>query len=343
MDKYTDIINNTINNHLKKYFKEKDPMFDICKYSLGNGKRIRPSISLDICKSLLDSTENVIFSCLIVEYLHTASLIIDDLPCMDNSLTRRNNPTTHVKYGEAITQLSSIVLLSLAVDSLNLNMSKILSNDSTNKGEITQIGLSIFSTLSKVLGSEGVAGGQLLDLAFTNKDVSNVYDKQIDLKEMILKKTGALFELSFIIGWLFGKGDANKLDKIRNISDNFSMIYQILDDIEDVQEDNPDKNKLTKNYVLTHGKYESIKSCYDFIKKFKEEMVELKIYSIYFKELMNYVEKKLYDYESIKDKLQLYTVHKLKILAKSKNITGYSKLRKNILIDKLDLIVTKLD
>jgi geranylgeranyl diphosphate synthase type II len=233
MNNYLDSINKNIEIHLKKYFKEKDPMFEVCKYSMQYGKKIRPSISLDICKSLLNSTENVEFPSLLVEYLHTASLIIDDLPCMDNATTRRNNPTTHIKYGETITQLSSIVFLSLAMDALNLGINL----DETKKEEMVKIGFIVFSKLSKILGNEGVAGGQLLDLAMSNKDIKNMYNEKIDLNDMIVKKTGALFELSFLIGWLFGKGDIEKIDDVREISLYFSMIYQILDDLEDVDED----------------------------------------------------------------------------------------------------------
>jgi geranylgeranyl diphosphate synthase type II len=290
MNNYIDFINTNIDTHLKKYFKENDPMINVCKYSMQNGKKIRPSISLDICNSLLNSTENVEFPSLLVEYLHTASLIIDDLPCMDNANTRRNHPTTHVKFGEAVTQLSSVIFLSLAMDALNRGLE--------NKEEMIKIGMIVFSKLSKILGNEGVAGGQMLDLAFTHKDINNMYGDKIDLNEMIQKKTGALFELSFLVGWLFGKGDPEQIDNVRNASMYFSMIYQILDDLEDVVEDlqSNDESKKSKNYVITNGKEESIKQCFDFINKFKLEMIKLNIYSEYFKDLMKYVKEKLNKY-----------------------------------------------
>jgi geranylgeranyl diphosphate synthase type II len=290
MNKYIEFINTNIDIHLKRYFKENDPMINICKYSLQNGKKIRPSISLDICKSLLNSTENTQFPSLLVEYLHTASLIIDDLPCMDNANTRRNNPTTHIKFGEAVTQLSSIVFLSLAMDALNLGLE--------NKDDMLKIGMLLFSKLSKILGNEGVTGGQMLDLAFTHKDINNMYGDKLDLNEMIQKKTGALFELSFLIGWLFGKGSTEQIDNIRAASMYFSMIYQILDDMEDVDEDLQldDKSKRSKNYVITNGKDESIKQCLEFINKFELEMIKLNIYSDYFKDLMNYFKEKLSKY-----------------------------------------------
>ena len=292
MNNYIDTINTNIESHLKKYFKESDPMIEVCKYSMQHGKKIRPSISLDICKSLLNSTENVEFPSLLVEYLHTASLIIDDLPCMDNATTRRNYPTTHVKFGEAVTQLSSVVFLSLAMDALNLGLE--------NKDELMKIGMLVFSKLSKILGNEGVAGGQMLDLAYTNKDIKKMYGENIDLNDMILKKTGALFELSFLIGWLFGKGDSERIDDVRNSSVYFSMIYQILDDLEDVDEDSSQISSTkisSKNYVINNGKEESIRYCLELVNKFKMEMIKLNIYSDYFKELMKYVKEKLEKYK----------------------------------------------
>jgi geranylgeranyl diphosphate synthase type II len=289
MNNYIDIINTNINIHLKKYFKEEGKMYEICKYSLQYGKKIRPSISLDICKSLLNSIENVEFPCLLVEYLHTASLLIDDLPCMDNAKTRRNNPATHVKFGESVTQLSSVVLLSLAMDALNLGFNTC----EEKKQKMINVGMLLFSKLSKILGNDGIAGGQLLDLALANKDICN---EKIDLNEMIIKKTGALFELSFIVGWLFGEGDPDKIDVLKETSIYFSMIYQILDDLEDVDEDS-NNTERSKNYVITNGKEKSIKDCYMYINKFKMEMIKLNIYSDYFKELMNYVKDKLKKYE----------------------------------------------
>jgi geranylgeranyl diphosphate synthase type II len=214
---------------------------------------------------------------------------------MDNAETRRNHPTTHIKYGEAVTQLSSIVFVSLAMDTLNVGLN-IDETKKEEKEEMVKIGFIVFSKLSKILGNEGIAGGQLLDLALSNKNINNMYNEKIDLNDMIAKKTGALFELSFLIGWLFGKGDTEKIDDIRNISLHFSMIYQILDDLEDVDEDS-NTTEISKNYVITNGKEASIKNCNMFINKFKMEMIKLNIYSDYFKELMNYVKEKLKKYE----------------------------------------------
>ena len=287
MNKYLNDINTNINNHLENYFSNTDPMLEICKYSLLNGKRIRPSISIDICKTLKknDMTDySINLSSLAVEYIHTSSLLIDDLPCMDNADTRRNNISNHVKYGESITQITSVILVSLGIDALLKGLDKLDNNN-------IKTSLLCFSTLSKILGNNGVAGGQLLDLTYTDKNIKNLYNNNsVDLKEMIAKKTGAFFEISFLLGWLFGGGDndSNKIEHIKKISEYFSLIYQILDDLEDVSED-----KSPKNFVIKYGKEKSIEYCLENINKFKNEMINLEIYSDYFQEVMKYMEKKL--------------------------------------------------
>jgi geranylgeranyl pyrophosphate synthase len=78
MNKYIEIINNSISKHLIQYFEKDDPMIEICLYSLQDGKKIRPSITLDICYSLLNCIENAEFPSLLAEYIHTSSLLIDD-------------------------------------------------------------------------------------------------------------------------------------------------------------------------------------------------------------------------------------------------------------------------
>jgi geranylgeranyl pyrophosphate synthase len=155
----------------------------------------------------------------------------------------------------------------------------------------TQVAKTDYKTLSKILGNNGVAGGQLLDLTYTDKNIKNLYNNNsVDLKEMIAKKTGAFFEISFLLGWLFGGGDndSNKIEHIKKISEYFSLIYQILDDLEDVSED-----KSPKNFVIKYGKEKSIEYCLENINKFKNEMINLEIYSDYFQEVMKYMEKKL--------------------------------------------------
>jgi geranylgeranyl diphosphate synthase type II len=239
MNIYAEEISENIKNHFSKYFQNETikHICNYCSYCLDSGKRIRPSISLDICKSLTNSTENVSEASLISEYFHTASLIIDDLPCMDNAKERRGLPSCHVKYGEAVTQLASVVFVSLGFDCIQRGYDKI-ADKNLNNNDIIRI---LFKEISHVLGSEGLAGGQMIDLSFEKADISKLLDnKQVNLDEVIQKKTGSLFELSFYVGWLFGGGDVNLLEK---------TIFKALDKFESEIKDDGDKNYIFNQVI----------------------------------------------------------------------------------------------
>ena len=182
------------------------------------------------------------------------------------------------------------------MDCLTNNITKLKEEKKFNNEEMINIILFIYKNISKNLGNNGIAGGQLLDLTLTNKKVEEIIkNDSINLKDMIIKKTGALFEISFLIGWIFGGGNMDKNEKIIKISQYFALIYQIMDDLEDINEDKKNilEDKITKNYILNYGKSESIKTCFEYIYKFKEEINELGLYSEFFIELIKYMEDKL--------------------------------------------------
>lgn len=294
MNKYIGDINMNIINHLEIYFKSDTNMFNMCKYSLEGGKKIRASISMDICNTLLSSTENVLNASLTTEYLHTSSLIIDDLPCMDNADFRRDKESVHIKYGETLAQIISVLMVSISMDSLVIDIKNLSYKTKDNKNFI-EVMIYLSSTISKTLGNNGLAGGQFLDLCCTNKEVNKFNKNGININDLIIKKTGSLFELCFVIGWLFGEGDMSKLDEIKELAKNFSMLYQILDDLEDMKEDKTD-NEENKNYALKYGKEIAIINFIDYRIKFKEGLNKLGLFSDYFNELIKYIDNKLYNF-----------------------------------------------
>ena len=294
MNRYIGDINLNIKKHLEKYFRSDTNMLDMCKYSLDGGKKIRASISMDICNTLLSSTENVLNASLTSEYLHASSLIIDDLPCMDNTEFRRDKESVHIKYGETLAQIISVLLVSISIDSLVRDIKNLASITKDNKNFIDVI-IYLSSTISKTLGNNGLAGGQFLDLCCTNKEVNKFNKDSININDLIIKKTGSLFELCFVIGWLFGEGDISKIDEIKELAKNFSMLYQILDDLEDMKEDKTD-NEENKNYALKYGKEIAIINFIDYRTKFKDGSKKLGLFSDYFNELIKYLDTKLYNF-----------------------------------------------
>lgn len=213
-------------------FGSKTPLRDACEYALKNGgKRFRPVLALIIAKAI-DEKKDVSNAALSLEFFHTASLIADDLPCMDNDDTRRNVPSLHKAFNETIAILATYALIAAGYDRIRMNadsnsiLSLALENASYNTG--------IF----------GATGGQYLDL----------YPPQLD-QEMLLKvlqkKTGALFELSFVFGWLFGGGNPSLLPQVKKAAHHFGLAFQIADDFIDLKEDQ--KNQKTMNAPLFLG------------------------------------------------------------------------------------------
>jgi geranylgeranyl diphosphate synthase type II len=317
-NKYKNEIDIMIQTHLDTFFDKDNKLKDIVKYTLQNGKRIRPSISLDIYNTLTKKNNlqhklvGLCFLC--IEYIHTSSLIIDDLPCMDNAKMRRGNICIHNKYGEAIAQLTSAILLSMATNVFWTDMNNNFLKKKYEYRDISEISLYFIEKFSKILSLS--SEGQLLDLQFTNNDIGNLLknlSEKIHIEEIIYKKTGSFFEMSFELGWILGNlGNLENLEnfenlenlenfenfplhsqEIKELSHNFSMTFQILDDIEDIEEDSyQNKKNINQNYALRYGVEKAINDGKLYLAKFKEKLIELELMSNFFTDMINYFENK---------------------------------------------------
>lgn len=194
---------------------------EACAYALKNGgKRFRPAIVLMMAEAL-GQDKDVSDAGLAVEFFHTASLIADDLPCMDDEEERRGVPALHHAFSEATALLATYALIAAGYERIGLNGRK--------TGAHLALPLAL-ENAAKNTGIRGATGGQFLDL----------HPPQLDeeaLLDIIEKKTGALFELSFVSGWLFGGGEIAQLDKVKQAAQHFGMAFQIVDDIDDYRED----------------------------------------------------------------------------------------------------------
>ena len=149
-------------NFLKKQKNSK--LIHPMKYGvISGGKKIRSTIILDAGKIFNINQKKLINICAAVEFIHSYSLIHDDLPCMDNDKIRRGKPSTHIKFGEASAVLAGSSLLTLAFEII---ADKRYSINSKAKNEIIK-------TLASCSGHTGIAGGQELDLKFENKKKKN--------------------------------------------------------------------------------------------------------------------------------------------------------------------------
>ena len=144
------------------------------KYALfSGGKRIRPLLGLQVAKALAAAPAECLPSLAAVELLHTASLIIDDLPCMDNTAIRRAQPATHVRYGEGIAILTGFALLVLSVR---------VSQDETGRFAGLETG-TFLDMLLDAVSRRGLISGQEVDI--TAQSVSDaIYAKTVPLFEL---------------------------------------------------------------------------------------------------------------------------------------------------------------
>lgn len=237
LDGYKDIIENKIHQELASHFGVETKLKEACRYALLNGgKRFRPAIVL-MCAKALGKNYPVLDAAIAVEFFHTASLIADDLPSMDNDDVRRNKPSLHKAFGEATALLASYALISAGYHSIYKN-AKLLEEEREERALIA------FENASYNTGILGATGGQFLDLFPPDQESST-------LKQVLNKKTVTLFEIAFVFGWVFGGGDLQKIDIVKQLAYHFGMAFQIVDDLDDVSQD--DKQKKEVNFVSVIG------------------------------------------------------------------------------------------
>lgn len=208
----------------------KTALRDATMYALLNGgKRFRPSLTLMIAKSLGNDVD-VSNAALTVEMFHTASLVVDDLPSMDDDDERRGKPSVHKLYGEGIALLVSYALIAegyryIAKAADELKPLEVLYNFDSDRVCKLALENAAFNT-----GLMGATGGQFLDISPPDYSLPT-------LRDMIHKKTVSLFEIAFVFGWLFGRGDIDKLDLVKRAASHFGMAFQMADDLDDVEQD----------------------------------------------------------------------------------------------------------
>ncbi len=195
-----------------------EALYKSAAYSAAGGKRIR-AIYIMLAGDLFDvPQEKLINPACAIELVHAASLIMDDLPYMDDSQLRRGKPANHVVFGQDVALLASIGLLSEG-------MQVVLDDAQLKSDERLQIG----SVLSSSFGFNGLAAGQFVDLKLKDKHV----DFDI-IKFINQKKTAALFLASGQIAAIIGHADETQAKAIKDFSEDIGFAFQIVDDMLDV-------------------------------------------------------------------------------------------------------------
>jgi geranylgeranyl diphosphate synthase type II len=208
-----------INQKLAKYLPAAEqtpaPLAQAMHYSvMAGGKRIRPLVLCAAHRATGGvADENLWRTAAAIEYLHTFSLIHDDLPCMDDDDLRRGMPTCHRKFGEGIAVLAGD---GLAVHAFEL---------------LAQTGNALLvAELAQALGAEGMIGGQVADLRAEGKQVSLA-----EVQEIHRCKTAALFKATAKAGGILAGADESELAALATYGEQLGIGFQIVDDLLDVE------------------------------------------------------------------------------------------------------------
>jgi len=182
-------------------------------------KRLRPVLSLLVAEVLKGDPDAVLPAGCAIELVHTASLILDDLPSMDDARTRRGRPTCHVAHGEATAILAAFALQNRAFEILA---------EGWPGGPDPQARARAAHELTRAIGTEGMIAGQSADLRMT--------DRAIDfptLEFIHSRKTGALFMASAAIGAQAARAQPGELQAVVAYAKNLGLAFQIVDDLID--------------------------------------------------------------------------------------------------------------
>lgn len=218
-----------VNEHLFDFMPEIDPkakeLYESMKYSLiAGGKRLRPVLLLaayDMCSKPLNQA--LPFACA-VEYIHTYSLIHDDLPAMDNDDYRRGKLTNHKVFGEDLAILAGDGLLSAAYEIMTKNMLLYLDDQ-----EKINCRTKAAFCIAKGTGVRGMVSGQVAD-TLANNDIANE-----ELVNFIhFNKTASFIKASVKAGAYLGGADKDLLNNLDTYGENLGIAFQVVDDILDV-------------------------------------------------------------------------------------------------------------
>lgn len=260
----SDFINKVLQSYIPKGIPKE--LFDAMEYSLtAGGKRLRPILVLESAKAVDKNinVEDFLDVALSVEFIHTYSLIHDDLPAMDDDDLRRGKPTCHKVFGEAIAILAGDGLLTYAFEMI-----------SNNKKINPDILLKVINVLSHNVGVYGMVAGQAADILESFKDIEFIHTN----------KTAKFISGCCQIGGLLASASEEEVKNLKNYGLYIGLAFQIWDDILDEMGDeekvgkklHKDKEKNKVTYPSVYGLEKSVEIAKSYVEKAKEEIKNLK-------------------------------------------------------------------
>lgn len=235
---FIEMIEQAVKNSMPVLSEETQAITDMLMYSLeSGGKRVRPLLCLEFCAAAGGDPVKALKFALAVEFIHTYSLVHDDLPCMDNDDYRRGKPSSHKKFGEANALLAGDALLTHAFALLT---EAVADGDATPEQCVRAV-----RELSTLSGMKGMIGGQYIDLKYENTPASLSV-----LVEMDTLKTAALIECACALGLIAAGADDEEISYARDFARELGIAFQITDDVLEAEDENDSSD--IKNGKVTY-------------------------------------------------------------------------------------------
>lgn len=210
-------------------------LYESARYALlGGGKRLRPILALAATRMFGGDPAHALAPSCALEMIHTYSMIHDDLPCMDDDDYRRGKLTVHKKYSEGHAVLTGDFLLTYAFE--------VLATDPHLTAEKKS---QLIAILARQSGSEGMIGGQVMDLQFEGQKIPLE-----TLKLLHRNKTAALLTASLEFGGVISNASPPFLESLRLFGESLGLAFQVVDDILDVTASQAKHGKLIASDIL---------------------------------------------------------------------------------------------
>ncbi len=211
------------------------------EYALfSGGKRLRPVLTLLGAELFGGKTEMILPAAAAGEFVHTSSLIFDDLPCMDNAAERRGKTSLHEKFGEGLAVLVGIGFLNASYNLVFVNH--------TNQPERA---MEAHREIVECVGASGMIGGQSVDLALAQGAESPV---DLSFESVRNLKTSALMRLCLRIGAILAGASYLDLSQLSRFAELLGDAYQLSDDLIDLDEDAEIFTDEQKTFAINQGK-----------------------------------------------------------------------------------------
>jgi geranylgeranyl pyrophosphate synthase len=232
-------VNESLNNILPSIFTEPCDLHRAMRYAVNGGKRLR-SVFIYAIGQALDADNSILDKCAAaVELLHAFSLVHDDLPAIDNANRRRGAPSCHVTFGEATAILTGDALLVLSFEALS-DLNKHFVSATNN--------LKMIKILSHYVGSLGMAGGEMLDTALKDHEIT--IEKLAFIYQL---KTSYLICASILLGALAANCTEKEiLNNLEKFGLYLGLAFQIHDDIIDIESDSETLGKPQGSDLKNH-------------------------------------------------------------------------------------------